>query len=164
MNATIETRESIGILSFFLALAIAGGALGVAAVDDFSKARASLDWATVESVILSGEPKKLRYAYYYEGRTHEAGRLRFHSARFDPVKKSYAAGDRVDAHISPADPALAVLIPGGSGAVFTAAIIFSGFLIFIGLGGAVRAVALAPDLDCEEQAAIDVEGDADTAY
>lgn len=127
----------------FGAIAAIGIALSLAAVEDFTYARTSYKWPTVEAVVLSSDTGKFRYAYFYDGASHEGRRHRFLFGHFladgltEPVP-----GDQISVSVFPGDPALVVVEPGGAPGFFAGVMALSISLVFIGLAGAIRAISV----------------------
>ena len=124
----------------FGAMAALGVILSYASVEDFSRARTCHKWPSVEAVVLSGETTELRYAYFFDGISYEGDRRQFRFGMLQSVEP-LRAGDRVAVFISPENPSVAVLKPGGSVALFAGVIGVSIIFVFIGLAGAVRAMS-----------------------
>jgi hypothetical protein len=145
---SITRAELTVALAFFALLAGIGVFLGGYAVRDFAHARASMLWPRIEGVVLSDEGARFRYAYVADGKTHESHRIRFFTAHIAQKKfERPAAGGKVTVRVSPADSQLAVIQPGGSGAIFALVAAFAGVLVFMGLGGLIRTLLLAREIE-----------------
>jgi hypothetical protein len=149
---SITKAELTVALAFFALLTILGVSLGGYAVQDFARARASTQWAKVEGVVLSDEgAAAFRYAYVADGRTHEGRRIRFFTAHVAQQKfERPAPGENMTIRVAPEDARLAVIQPGGSGAVFALIAAFAGVLVFIGIGGLIRTLLIGRDLELRE--------------
>ena len=135
----------------FGAIAAVSAAGAFAAVKDFANARASGNWMQVEGVVLS--PKEdagaarlfawrpgLRYAYHFRGETHEGRRFAFLTRGKIGSPPSTKPGARVIVYVSPDDPKLSVLVPGGSGRRFAIWFAAAGAVAFVGVGGLIRSM------------------------
>ena len=154
MNGTQEEQRYFTSAIVFGVMAALGVMLSYASVEDFSRARTCHKWPTVEGVVLSSDNGALRYAYFYDGVSHEGDRNKFVFGL--PIKADTPiSGEIVDVFVSPQDPTIAVLQPGGSIPLFAGAIGVSIVFVFIGLAGAVRAMSFidleaAPELEEHE--------------
>lgn len=151
-NEVITKTELSVALAFFLMLALAGVWLGGVAVQDFSRARASTGWPVAEGVVLSPREKGFRYAYVANGRSYESGRIHFLTANFLAAKfEKPDPGAALDVRYDPDRGAEAVLVPGGSGGVFALIVSFAGVLVFFGVGGLIRTIIIAREIEEEDE-------------
>ncbi|MFQ5563083.1 MAG: DUF3592 domain-containing protein [Parvularculaceae bacterium] len=163
MEPSLGKKAEISVvLGVFTAFAIIGVVTVAFAVEDFARARSSLSWTPVEGVILSGggdenaASASIRYAYSVDGRTYESQRLRFFTARFSGrMRTDFEAGQIVAVYVSPEDPSVSVLRPGGAGAAFAALVILGAAMVFIGLGGVFRTLTASALELIEAEAAYD---------
>ena len=142
MTSTVKSRSDVTfVLVFFFALAIIGIVAGGFFVRDYARARASVGWPVVEGVVLSrleGDAARVRYVYSFAGRSYQSKRERVFSARFTNTStRDYAPGEAVDVYVNPANPAFAVLEPGGAGLAFVIFSFLSGLCVFVGVGGVI---------------------------
>lgn len=147
MSAGIaKTLETGTRVAFFAAIAGAGLAALALAVRDYAHARESRAWETVEGVVLSAPDRKmLRYAYVAGGKTHESRRATFVTGALASPELDRAPGETIEVLVDPENPAMSVIVPGGSSFVFALVTTTAAFLIFVGVGGLVRtAVGAAP--------------------
>jgi hypothetical protein len=146
--------ESLVAFALFGAMLALGLALGGFAVHDFSKARASQTWPAVEGVVLSspGNNGGLRYAYSVDGQSYAATREAFVSA-ISFGARPRAPGETVQVYVDPNRPDVSVLSPGGSGLFFFGVAAIAGLLAFFGLGGAIRILSSAVQVETESEAA-----------
>ncbi|MEL6361984.1 MAG: DUF3592 domain-containing protein [Pseudomonadota bacterium] len=153
----------------FLLLSLAGSNICYSAVKDFAFARASGKWIQTDGVVLSptDSSEKLRYAYISGGRQFESHRLSFLTrGRIGTMPPTWP-GANVTVYVSPENPAVSVLVPGGSGRRFAVWFAFGGLVVFVGLGGMVRTMMAVdfPELDIRPQSVEGLEETArDTAY
>ncbi len=134
--------ETIIRSCFFLCVLIGGAFLCAMAVEDFTNARASASWPTVQGVVLDGA--RGRYAYSRKGRNYESARRRFLTgvdAAFFSDAEKYATGQFVRVHVSPERPEVSVIEPGGSRAAFTLLLAAGAVFVFVGGGGLARSLS-----------------------
>lgn len=147
MNEITKTQTDISlVLVMFIVMALIGVVAGGFVVRDYSRARASAAWPIYEGIVLSHRQNEtgLRYVYSVGGRTYEGDRARFFSGILEDKQSIDAGpGETVDVFVNPEDPEGAVLQPGGSGGFFLVLSAFCGALIFFGIGGVVRTLALS---------------------
>lgn len=157
----VITKTELSVaLAFFLLLALAGVWLGGVAVEDFSRARASVSWPEADGVVLSPRDNRFRYAYVANGRSHESGRIRFLTANFLKAKFDRPPpGAPLAVRYDPENGAEAVLIAGGSGGVFALIIGLAGLLLFFGLGGLIRTIIIGRALEEGKGEAAALSGD-----
>lgn len=129
------------VLILFFTLAIIGVAAAGFFVRDYSMARGSASWPTVNGVVLSrleGAAARPRYVYSFDGKSYESNRVRVFTARFmKPSAHDLAPGDTVSVYVNPKKPSFSVLQPGGAGAAFVFFSLVSGLCVFLGVGGIV---------------------------
>lgn len=151
----METRESLkgaaGAFILFGAVASAGVFAAYAAVEDFARARASLEWPAIEGVVLSNKRGDgVRYAWFDGRESHIGERVSFWTGALSASGELYEPGQRIEVRVSPEEGGLAALEPGGSSVLFALVLGFGAFLVFIGLAGIIRLAmlidGLAPDL------------------
>jgi len=133
----------IAAAALFGLVALAGVFTAYAAVKDFAFARASGAWRQVEGVVLSpprGRESELRFAYHVGGESYEGRRIAFRTRGYIGSPPPRTPGARVTVYVSPHDPQIAVLVPGGSGRRFAVWLVVSGAIVFIGVAGLARAV------------------------
>lgn len=146
-----DWKGTLGAFLLFGALVLTGSLAAYAAVEDYTYARASLSWGTVEGVVLSpaSRGEDLRYAWFDGAVSHTGERVRFRSAALRDTGVVYRPGDKVKVYVSTENGALAVLEPGGSAGLFAITLGFGAMLIFVGLAGVIRLAmmvdGLAPD-------------------
>ena len=141
-----STSENLVALALFCAIAAAGFGMGAVAVRDFARARDSMTWPAIEGVVLSKDSEDsadIRYAYVAGGHGHESRRVRFLTGLFFEAPTDHLRpGESVTVYSDPGAPDFAVLRQGGSAAVFGAAAVLAGALVFLGLGGLVRTATI----------------------
>lgn len=147
-----ERRPHRGHMVFaaglFLLLTVLGAIISYNAVSDFAAARASGNWRQVDGVVLSPDRGRgllnfgppVRYAYLVDGKRHESHRIAFRTRGVIGTPPSTLPGSTVTVHVSPDNPARAVLVPGGSGRRFAIWFAAGGFVIFVGFAGLIRAM------------------------
>ncbi len=158
MDHREELKGALGAFILFGAVASAGILVAYAAVEDYARARASRSWPTVEGVVLSHarESDIVRYAWFDGEQGHTGERIRFWTRALYPSGEAYEPGKAVKVRYSPDNGALAVLEPGGSAVIFSVALGFGAFLVFIGLAGIVRLTMMIDGLSpAEEESAAD---------
>lgn len=163
MDHRENIKGALGAFLLFGLVAAAGTTIVFAAVEDFAGARASLGWPAVEGVILSRaeDDHVVRYAWFDGEASHTGERIRFWTQSLHPSGLAYAPGDRVEVRYSPENGGKAVLEPGGSPALFAAALGFGAILVFVGLAGIVRLTMMVDGLSSAvEPSGAGVEGDA----
>lgn len=143
-----DWKGTLGAFLLFGALVLTGALAAYAAVEDYTYARASLRWRTVEGVVLSpaSNGEELRYAWFDGAVSHTGDRARFRSAVLRETGVVYRPGDKVKVYVSPENGALAVLEPGGSAALFAVTLGFGAMLIFVGLAGVIRLTMMVDGL------------------
>lgn len=137
MERRQQVEGAAGALALFGVLIFCGLLAVYASVADYSQARASRDWPTVEGILLSGGDS-VRYAWFADGRSHTGERVRFWTSAFEASGVAYQPGAKTKVHVSPDDGAVAVLEPGGSPILFALVLGLGGFLVFVGLAGVIR--------------------------
>jgi len=140
MDEPLKKHSDVTIvLIFFITLAIIGVVSAGFFVRDYSMARGSRSWPSVEGVVLSQvDGDDLRYAYSFSGHSFVSTRVRVFSARFmKPSFQSYAPGEKVTVYVNPNQPSFSVLQTGGAGAAFVFFSMISGLCVFFGVGGVV---------------------------
>lgn len=126
------------VLTIFASIALAGAAIILFAVHDFSRARASAGWPQAEAVMLAANGAgAVRYAYVVDGASHVSARYRFHTAIRAPIDAP-PPGETATVFVNPEHPGDAVMAPGGTGAIFAVYMGAAGLLIFFGVGGVIR--------------------------
>lgn len=168
----IEMRQGDKVQLFsaaglFVLLSLFGAHVCYSSVKDFSSARASGKWAQTSAVILSSNEGELRYAYFHDGRRLEGNRLSFSTRGLIGNMPSTIPGDTVTAYVSPEDPGMSVLVPGGSGRRFAVWFAFGGLVLFVGFAGLIRTMMAVdfPELDVRvpkdamQPQALDADGD-----
>ncbi len=162
MDQRDDLKGALGAFILFGIVAAAGVLVVFAAVEDYSRARASRVWPTVEGVILSHAKEKdvVRYAWFDGEEGHTGERIRFWTRALYPSGVKYEPGKAVKVRYSPDDGSLAVLEPGGSAVIFSVALGFGAFLVFIGLAGIVRLTMMLDGLAPAAQGGEAAEGSA----
>ncbi len=152
---------------FFGVVALGGVFAAYAAVKDFAFARASGRWPVTQGVLLSPGPSSddRRYAYHLDGVSYEGRRLAFRTRGYIGSPPPDKPGSIVNVHVSPDDPATAVLVPGGSGRRFAIWLALSGATVFVGVAGLTRAMMAVdfPDYDPGASPVVDDDARADPA-
>jgi hypothetical protein len=154
MDTRDDLKGALGAFLLFGAVAAAGVVAAYAAVEDYARARASLNWTAVEGVILSNEAQEqaVRYAWFDGEASHTGERVRFWTGALSASGEVYEPGKSVEVRVSPEDGALAVLEPGGSPVIFAVVLGFGAFLVFIGLAGIIRLAMMIDGLAPAPQA------------
>ncbi len=149
------TDDAVIKAGFFVALLCFGVAIIAFAARDHERAQASLAWPAVDGVVIAaagppvGDP---RYAYNWRGRNYQGTRRRFITAparlavadvldRAAGNARAHAPGDVLQIYVSPDQPQLSVVTPGGSRPVFLMIVGVGALLSFFGVGGLLRAAA-----------------------
>jgi hypothetical protein len=139
MDQDGDWKGTLGALALFGAITLGGVFISFTAVEDFGRARLSSSWRVVEGVVLSADSSgAVRYSWFDGASNHIGERVRFRAAAFRASGKVYAPGETVPVYVSPEDGRVAVLEPGGSAALFSAALGAGALMIFIGLAGLIR--------------------------
>jgi hypothetical protein len=143
-----DWKGTLGAFVLFGALVLTGVLAAYAAVEDYTNARASLRWPSVEGVVLSQPSNQdgLRYAWFDGSTSHTGERVRFRSAALRDSGVVYEPGRKITVYLSPENGALAVLEPGGSAGLFAVTLAFGALLVFVGLAGIIRLAMLVDGL------------------
>ncbi|MBI1391999.1 MAG: DUF3592 domain-containing protein [Alphaproteobacteria bacterium] len=144
-TARLPTRSAphvFGAAMLFGLIALVGIYAAYAAVKDFAYARASGRWPTAEGVVLSSPNggKLLRFAYHHDGVSYEGDRIAFRTRGYIGSPPPRSPGSQVAVYFRPDDPAIAVLVPGGSGRRFAIWLALAGAAVFVGVAGLTRAM------------------------
>ena len=143
---TSAKREVAIRATFFAWVLLSGALICGGAVKDYAHARASQSWPHVQGVVIDVVGHKISYAYSWQATTHESERVRFVTAMkmsggpfrqgaTAPGAIGLRAGEFVPVYLSPENPTLSVLEPGGDRRVFAFFLMCGAIFAFVGGGG-----------------------------